>query len=150
MPESLGAQLANAVGVLLQRSTRARIYGDLTDDLDAAIDEATYPVISGLARLGTRTAAQIAVDIGIDRSVVSRHAGRLEMHGLLRRRPDPSDGRATLLELTEYGNDQIALMRARLYGEFDEYLASWPSERARTFVEDFMRFVADGPFSAPD
>jgi hypothetical protein len=104
--------------VLLQRSTRARIYGDLTDDLDAAIDETTYPVLSGLAQRGTRTAAQLAGDIGID-------------------------------QLTEYGNNQNA-MRARLYGEFDEYLASRPPERARNFVEGFVRFVKEGPFAAAD
>lgn len=147
MPESLGGQLAGAFGEVLQRSTRARIYGEVTQDLHEAIDETTYPVISALARLGPCSAAQLAAEIGIDRSVVSRHASRLQEHGLIRREPDPADGRATLLTLTAAGTHHVQTMRARLHAAFDGYLAGWPADRARAFVEDFVRFVAEGPFA---
>ncbi len=98
--DTLGAQLAEAFGTVLRRSVRARLYAGLTRDLDDAVDEATYPVISGLARFGPSSAAQLADEIGIDRSVVSRHASRLQRAALLDRIPDPTDGRATLLVLT--------------------------------------------------
>jgi len=149
MPESLGEQLADAFGEVLQRSSRARIYGDLVDGLDPAIDQATYPVISALARFGPRTAAQLAAEVGIDRSVVSRHGDRLEVHGLIRREPHPSDRRGTLLTLTEDGGRQVAVMRTRLHTAFDDYLATWPPDQARAFVESFVRFVDEGPFGTP-
>jgi DNA-binding MarR family transcriptional regulator len=147
--ESLGAQLATAFGEVIQRGTRSRLYDSLTRHIDA-VDEATYPVVSALARTGPRTAAQLAADIGLDRSVVSRHGDRLVAAGLLQRTPDPGDKRGTLLSLTAQGAAQVAVMRGRLHRAFDTYLATWPAEDARTFVELFQRFVTDGPFGAPD
>ncbi len=123
--DPLGTDVAEALGLLLKRSTRARIYGELTRDLDPAIDEATYPVISGLARLGPRSAAHLAAELGIDRSVVSRHASRLEQSGLLQRLPDPSDGRATRLKFTSRGTRHVKVMRQRLSAILDAYLATW-------------------------
>lgn len=144
--DSPGKDVAEVLGLLLKRGTRARIYGELTRDLDPAIDEATYPVISGLARLGPRSAAQLAVELDLDRSVVSRHASRLEQAGLLGRLPDPTDSRATRLELTSRGTRHVKVMRQRLSAILDAYLDTWPPEEAAGFAASFRRFVQDGPF----
>jgi hypothetical protein len=69
---SAGSDVADAFGLLLRRSTRARLYGKLTADVHESLDESTYPVLSGLARFGPLSAAQLAEEIGIDRSVASR------------------------------------------------------------------------------
>lgn len=47
------------------------------------IDTTAYPVLSGLARLGPTTATQLAATIGVDRTVTTRYASRLEAAGLL-------------------------------------------------------------------
>lgn len=49
--------VTDAVGRLIRRSARAGLYRELTAGLDPAVNEATYPVISGLARTGPATAA---------------------------------------------------------------------------------------------
>ncbi len=141
-----GTDVAEALGLLLSRGTRARLYGRLTAGLDAALDEATYPVISGLARFGPCSAARLAEEIGLDRSVVSRHAARLTRAGLLERGDDPADRRAALLVLTASGQEAVLLMRQRLAGAFDEYFATWPGEEARHFAASFRRFAEHGPF----
>jgi DNA-binding MarR family transcriptional regulator len=141
-----GGEIADTLGHLLQRSTRAHLYARLTAGLDSALDEATYPVISGLARLGAQSAAQLAADIGIDRSVVSRHATRLERAGLIARLPDPADQRATLLSLTARGRQAVQEMRQRLAAAFDDYLATWPPGEARLFAANLSRFTREGPF----
>ena len=71
----------------------------------------TYPVISALARFGPLSAAQLSEETGIDRSVVSRRATRLEAAGLVERTPDPCDGRAVLLVLTEAGTQFAGHLR---------------------------------------
>jgi DNA-binding MarR family transcriptional regulator len=141
-----GGVIADALGHLLQRSTRVRLYARLTTELDGALDEATYPVISGLGRLGPQSAAQLAAGIGTDRSVVSRHATRLERAGLIERLPDPSDQRATLLSLTPRGREAVQEMRRRLAAALDEYLATWPPGEARRFAASLSRFTEEGPF----
>jgi DNA-binding MarR family transcriptional regulator len=141
-----GGEIADTLGLLLQRGTRARLYARLTADLDDALDESTYPVISGLDRLGQQSAAQLSVGIGIDRSVVSRHATRLERAGLIARLPDPADQRATLLSLTARGRQAVQEMRHRLADEFDDYLATWPPDQAQLFAASLSRFVREGPF----
>lgn len=131
---------------MLRRATRERLYGRLTAGLDDSLDEATYPVISGLARLGPRSAAQLAEDIGIDRSVVSRHAARLARAGLVKRLPDPSDGRAVLLALTVPGDRAVREMRRRLADTLDDYLAAWPPGEAQRFAVSLRRFAEHGPW----
>jgi DNA-binding MarR family transcriptional regulator len=139
-----GAEVAEALGILLLRSTRAGLYRHLTEGL--GLDEAAYPVLSGLARTGPRSAAALASEVGLDRSGVSRHATRLEAAGLVRRRPDPSDGRAALLTLTEQGEHVVATMRTRLAGRMALALTDWPPGEAAAFARGLRRLAETGPF----
>jgi DNA-binding MarR family transcriptional regulator len=111
-----------------------------------AVDELTYPVLSGLARTGPRSAAELAPEIGIDRSGVTRRASTLEAAGLVRREPDPADRRATLLALTEEGERIVEVLRRRLSDRITDSLAAWPADEAAAFAGQLRRFVADGPF----
>lgn len=142
-----GAEIAEALGVLLRREMRAQVYGELTRDVADGIDEITYPVISGLARRGNCTAAELAKDVGVDRSVVSRRATTLEHAGLLLRTPDPRDSRGSLLVLTPRGHEAVTVMRNRLAGLIGDYLAEWPEEEVAVFVKIFRRFVECDLFS---
>lgn len=90
-----------------------------------AVDELTYPVLSGLARTGPCSAAALAPDVGLDRSGVTRRASRLEAAGLVRRAPDPADRRATLLALTDEGERTVEELRRRLSDRISDGLASW-------------------------
>ncbi|WP_190213152.1 MarR family winged helix-turn-helix transcriptional regulator [Kitasatospora indigofera] len=147
MTDSTGQDIAQALGLLLRRSTRARLYVRLTEGLGEAVDDLTYPVLSGLARAGPRSAADLGREIGLDRTTVTRRADRLEQAGLLERRPDPADGRATLLALTDDGHAVVAATRRRLTDAVDASLAGWPPADARNFARLLRRFVDEGPFA---
>ncbi len=147
MPNDVGHEIADALGALLKRGTRAHLYQRLTEGLGEAVDEVTYPVLSGLARTGPCSAADLAGEIGLDRSGVTRRATRLEEAGLLRREPDPRDRRATLLALTEPGQRALDATRQRLAEHIEASLASWPPDEARAFALHLRRFVTDGPFT---
>lgn len=143
MTEDAGARLQVALGLLLQRRHRAKIYRELLEPFAGTVDEATYPVLSGLGRVGPTTSARLGTEIGLDRSVVSRHSDRLEALGLLSRSPDPDDARATLLTLTEQGERIVARLRERLAAIFQRRLDSWPPEQADAFVAGLERFVRE-------
>ncbi|MEZ0091200.1 MarR family winged helix-turn-helix transcriptional regulator [Streptacidiphilus sp. EB129] len=143
-----GRDIADSLGTLLRRSVRARLYQELTRGLGEAVDELSYPVLSGLARTGPRSAADLAPETGLDRSNVTRRADRLEHAGLLRREPDPTDRRASLLVLTDEGRRVVGILRERLAARIEDSLADWPPEEARTFARHLARFVQEGPFAA--
>ncbi|MFE4017354.1 MarR family winged helix-turn-helix transcriptional regulator [Streptomyces sp. NPDC059101] len=147
MPNDAGYEIADALGTLLKRDTRAQLYQRLTDNVGEAVDETTYPVLSGLARTGPRSAADLAGEIGLDRSGVTRRATRLEEAGLLRREPDPHDRRATLLALTETGQRAVETTRQRLAAHIEASLASWSPDEVQTFARQLHRFVTTGPFA---
>ncbi|MFF7591761.1 MarR family winged helix-turn-helix transcriptional regulator [Kitasatospora purpeofusca] len=149
MNDSTGQDIAEALGLLLRRSTRTDLHTRLTEGLGEAVDDLTYPVLSGLARTGPLSAADLGREIGLDRTTVTRRADRLERTGLLERHPDPADGRATLLALTDHGHDIVAVTRRRLAADIESSLAGWPPADARTFARLLRRFLDDGPF-APD
>ncbi|MYV98011.1 MarR family transcriptional regulator [Streptomyces sp. SID3343] len=145
MERMVGHEVADALGRLLRRSTRANLYAGLTEGLGPAVDDTTYPVLSGLARTGPCSAAELAGEIGLDRSGVSRRASRLEAVGLVRREPDPGDRRAVLLTLTDAGATCVEAMRERLAARIEASLAGWPADEARIFARGLRRFVEDGP-----
>lgn len=147
METQVGHEIADALGVLLQRSTRQDLYRALTAGMGEAMDELTYPVLSGLERTGPCSAADLAPEVGLDRSGVTRRASRLEEAGLVRREADPCDRRATLLVLTRTGETTVRILRERLSARITAGLASWPPDEAAAFAVSLRRFVTDGPFA---
>lgn len=89
------AQLPSALEARMQR--------------DSGIAHFDYVVMSGLSTAPERTLrmSEIAQYTGSTLSRLSNVVIRLEKRGWVRRRPDPSDGRATLATLTEDGMDKV-------------------------------------------
>lgn len=143
---AVGHEIADALGFLLRRTTRAHLHRQLTDGMGEAVDELTYPVLSALARTGPRSAADLAPDAGVDRSGVTRRASRLEAAGLVRREPDPADRRAQFLVLTDEGRLVVEELRARLAARIADSVSAWPPGEAEAFARGLRRFTADGPF----
>ncbi|MFD9485372.1 MarR family winged helix-turn-helix transcriptional regulator [Streptomyces sp. NPDC059991] len=147
MDNEVGHEIAEALGILLRRTTRAQLHRQLTTGIGEGVDEVTYPVLSALARTGPRSAADLAPDVGIDRSGVTRRASRLESAGLVRREADPDDRRAQLLVLTEEGRLAVTELRTRLAAHITASLSSWPPGEAEAFAHQLRRFTAEGPFA---
>lgn len=87
------------------------IQADTTRDLAAiGLSEPDYEMLSTLSeRPGhTSTLHEQAAKMRWSRSRLSRHASRMEDRGLLRREPDPADGRGCLLVLTTAGLDTLS------------------------------------------
>lgn len=142
-----GQEIADALGVLLRRTTRTQLYKQLTEGMDEAVDELTYPVLSALARTGSRSAAELAPDVDVDRSGVTRRASRLADAGLVRREADPTDRRAHLLVLTDQGRSAVAELRARLAAHLMTGMSSWPPGEVGQFAHLLRRFTAEEPFA---
>ncbi|MFD9465759.1 MarR family winged helix-turn-helix transcriptional regulator [Streptomyces sp. NPDC060027] len=83
--------------------------GTARDLTAAGLSEPDYEVLSTLSERPdhTSTLREQATKMGWSRSRLSRHATRMEARGLMRRAPDPADGRSCFLILTDHGLDTL-------------------------------------------
>ncbi|WP_242884823.1 MarR family winged helix-turn-helix transcriptional regulator [Actinomadura litoris] len=141
----LARDLEQALVQLLLRRNRSAIYDAILESAPEGVDRQTYSVLSGLARLGPRSAARLADEVGIDRSGASRYADRLQAAGLLERGPDPRDGRATLLSLTPAGEAAVAELREALTRHLADRIADWPDWKAQALIDGIRLLITPPP-----
>jgi DNA-binding MarR family transcriptional regulator len=103
------------------RSTRG--YGTLSNS--------KLIVVGLLQRNGAMTGAGLAGELGIQPQSLTRLLAGLESEGLIRRNPDPADGRQMLISLTAKGSQTLAAdmleRRRRLADAMERVLT--PAER---------------------
>jgi DNA-binding MarR family transcriptional regulator len=135
--DRLTAGVAQLIRTGRHVSTRvaARLYGELPSF--------GWALLLPLERDGAQRCSALAVRAGIDVSVASRQLAVLERAGHVERRPDPEDGRASLLSLTPAGAEAMAATRALRSDWALSALAGWDEEDARTLSELLDRLVAD-------
>jgi DNA-binding MarR family transcriptional regulator len=103
VPDGAADELADAVLALL------RSWRTLTHRAEAAGTPSTTAALELVRLLGEseRRLTEIALLRGVDQSVVSRQVGELQAKGLVCRRPDPVDRRASLVRLTPSGHELL-------------------------------------------
>lgn len=79
---------------------------------------------------GESRATNLAARLGVSPPVLSRHIAELEELGLVVRRPDPADGRAQLVALSEEGAQQVRDFEEYRSARLRDYLAEWSEEDA--------------------
>lgn len=94
----------------------------------------TLSVLHTLARTGSARITELTATEQVTTSAITQLVTRLEHDGLVRRRPDPSDGRATLVHITAAGQEVVDARRAervaRLTPLVDELTAQERQELA--------------------
>ena len=78
-----------------------------------------------------------------DPSTVSRHVADLVAQGLVERLPDPADGRASLLALTERGRAALAELRRERDEHASAALSGWSTEEITAFTATLARYTHD-------
>jgi DNA-binding MarR family transcriptional regulator len=89
-----------------------------------------------------RTGA-LAERVDSDPSTVSRQVAALVKDGLVERRADPIDGRASVLHLTEKADAVLREHNNIRLEHFDRMLASWSHDELRNFGDLLHRFTQD-------
>ena len=139
-PETVD-RLTTSVSQLLRtgRHVTARAAGHLYGELPPF----GWGLLVPLERDGDQRCSALAGHAGVDVSVASRQLAVLERLGYVERRPDPLDGRAALLRLTEAGSDALAAARALRSDWALTALAGWDEAEARQLSDLLDRLVAD-------
>ena len=133
----LQAAMAKIVWWLGRTESRAAVLGDAGRDL-SPIDEHLVRTI--LAEGPVRT-TDLAAWQGVDKSTITPQVRRLEQRGLVKRSPDPGDGRAALLTVTAKGRRTCERMDATAVAFISEALREWPEKDREAFAALFSRFA---------
>jgi DNA-binding MarR family transcriptional regulator len=93
----------------------ALAFGCYVDELHAKLGTRGFvglrsafgPVVRAL-RAGDRTLTALARELGVSKQAVGRVVDEMRSRDLVEQRPDPADGRARILSLTERGHEMAA------------------------------------------
>jgi DNA-binding MarR family transcriptional regulator len=141
MPERSSAeeQLATQLGALLRlmHPLKAAVARETApgEGVDRSAVLLLFPLQHGPLRAGA-----LAELCHADPSTISRQVAELVRRGLVRREPDPSDGRATLVAATAAGRaacDRFRVLRRQLLAAA---VADWTDEDLATFAVLLGRF----------
>jgi DNA-binding MarR family transcriptional regulator len=116
----------------------------------AGIDRSTIMLLKTLVMLGPSRSSAVATAVHSDPSTVSRQIAALVRDGLVERKADPEDGRASVLVPTEAGLAVLEEQRRRMGLALARIVQQWAPEDLDTFVELLERFVADHQLHMPD
>ena len=115
------------------------------DDAVVALRTATLPraglsltaaaTLARLQRAGSARLTELALAEGISQPSMTTLIARLADQGLVRRAPDPRDGRAVVLTLTEAGEELLAQRRAERTTRITGPLAGLPPADLQRIAE---------------
>jgi DNA-binding MarR family transcriptional regulator len=122
--EAAYAALEREFSLFLRRARASA--AELSREIHPDLDGSAYVLLSYVDQSGGIHAGDLAALFGVDKGAISRQVARLEAAGLLERRPDPSDGRARLLMVTEEGSRRLRAALASRQSRFRQRLRDWP------------------------
>jgi DNA-binding MarR family transcriptional regulator len=106
-------------------------------------DRSAHVLLYTLSHAGPMRLSDLAATVHVDASTVSRQAAQLVTEQLLVRQPDPEDGRASVVALSDSGTRVVEEMIQRRRAFIDSTVAGWSAEDLRTFTSLLHRFVDD-------
>jgi len=105
-------------------------------------DQSPMFLLVKLAHHGPSRASDLAEMVGADPSTVSRQVASLVKGGLLERRADPDDGRASILVPTELGRQRIEEYGRRRAVTMKPVIADWSTQDRRDLLRLLRKYTA--------
>ncbi|MEU0882876.1 MarR family transcriptional regulator [Lentzea sp. NPDC005914] len=141
-------ELADRVGMAMVRLNKmhAQVAHQMAKQ---GMDKSAFVLLATLSGLGECRSSNLAEAVLSDPSTVSRQVAGLVKDGLVERRADPADGRASVLAVTEAGRKLIIDRRRQRNEAIERMFDSWPDEDFKIFAELFERFVQDYERTVP-
>jgi DNA-binding MarR family transcriptional regulator len=109
----------------------------------STLDRGATVLLARLANAGDVRGSDLAHDVCLDASTVSRHLRTLEEAGYVSRRPDPADARASLISATPSGRELLAGALAERVATFRRATAPWPAKDRTTLARLIHRLADD-------
>ncbi len=134
-PPTVGALLRLAWLAFRERIYAAVREAGYTDLQPAHVLLFRYPTIAGMRP------SQLAEQAGMSKQGMNDLLRQLEARGYLELRPDPSDGRARLIILTERGSELMEFVRSVAHQVAEEWARAVGRRRFDTFRKTLQELV---------
>ncbi|AOP49791.1 MarR family winged helix-turn-helix transcriptional regulator [Streptomyces lydicus] len=115
--------LERELAVFLRRARASS--GELARMVHPDLEPSAYGLLLRLADAGAQRATDLAGFFGVGKATMSRQLHALEKLGLVAREPDPADGRAVLVRITDEGRARFTRVRNGRRAQYARRLASW-------------------------
>ena len=148
---ALQTRLDTELGMLRRRLHQMAVA--LARNAQEGLDPGSYAILGALYQSGDDLrGGTLAERFGLDKSTISRQLVQLDELGLIERVPDPQDGRARLIHITERGRARVLQLRALRARWLDRALRDWPEPEVEQLIELLSRLnaVLGTPPPAPD
>ena len=130
--------LEHEIGLLLRRIRRG--IAERAVQVHPELNPTSYTLLATLSDFGPRRAAELAELFAMDKGTVSRVVHQLLELGLIERSPDPEDGRASIISVTEEAERRLVHMHELRRELFARRLADWGPEDIEHLALELGRF----------
>jgi DNA-binding MarR family transcriptional regulator len=137
--KEIGPQILAAFSSIVRRTRALEATAEATGDVPSSV----ITVLGLLSDNGELRLGALAARIGVDTSVISRTVALAEHRGLVSRRPDPRDGRACLLSVTDRGRQCLADRRNERLRLVSGVIDEWEPGSAEVLLAGLTR-LRDG------
>ncbi|MBP1964527.1 MarR family winged helix-turn-helix transcriptional regulator [Paenibacillus aceris] len=117
-----------------------RLMAAATNKKVGSLDRSAYLLLHQISSHGSAGVKALAEEFHLDISTVSRQTAALEQKGYVYRIPDPQDGRAYSLQITEIGAKELVSNKQARFERVAELLQEWKMEDQQKFGELLCKF----------
>jgi DNA-binding MarR family transcriptional regulator len=121
---------------LLRRTNAIHV---TTSTGEVELERSSYGILCLLADEGPQRLGAIAAAFRLDPSTVTRQAQTVVTLGMAEKATDPSDRRAIVLSLTDYGRNTVATTRGHRRRMLEAILSDWTLEERDGFAKALTR-----------
>jgi DNA-binding MarR family transcriptional regulator len=131
-------QVEQEIGVLIRRVRR--VIGERARAVHPDLQSPSYLMLGYVLNQGPIRASALCTVFDLDKGAVSRQVQHLVDLGLADRTPDPHDGRATLISVSDEGARRFQDVAEHRRKFFDERLGEWSADEIRSFAGTLARY----------
>jgi DNA-binding MarR family transcriptional regulator len=136
--------MERALTVLVRQINLPRLHSQLAARAGVTLERGAYGVLTEIGEHGPLRLSDLADQLEVEVSTVSRHVKQLEAGGLVRREGDPDDGRAALLRLSPAGQRILRKLQVGRRAWMQELVEHWTAAEQRQFATLLDRFAEAG------
>jgi DNA-binding MarR family transcriptional regulator len=130
-------QIEQQMTVLLRRVQRIHLS---TSTGEVNLERSAYGIMCKLADEGPQRLGALANAFGLDPSTITRQVQALEEIGLAVRKTDPTDRRASILDLSDAGRSVLDQTRSHRRARMQLALSDWSDQDRKDFARLLQQF----------